>query len=1131
MSSSAVKCELKYEVESTWDPCYLRAKCKELGLESEFHAYQIRLFRSYIGVFCILHTIVTLIHCILISTLSAHKKYIYFDVGIYTGSCLVLILILSINFWKKPIEKHTWIMFVSSALACLSFVCADLTQTLYHHYFHDWQCGSFYDTYIVYMIYLFLPILCIKGAILVGFIVSVMYIFIFVLILSPKINGRESSIGDTSHEIIHYLCINLFGIYFRVVNDMVVRSSFIDRHQFIKEELSLRNAKRQEKLLLNSILPSQFSGLLQKDIINRIILSQQYASTPIRNFNAFRRSMAIQIHSDVSILYADVVNYTHLTTTLTVEKLVTTLHDLYARFDIAAQNYSVQRIKFLGDCYYCVAGLADPDPDHANKAVALGIAMIAHIREVRESQELDINMRIGIHSGSLYAGVIGEAKLQFDVWGPDVTIANVLESTGVPGAVHISAAVLRNLTNRAYPIEMGPEKAKNDPLLQKYGIITYLIQYTSNDVAQVDSLQDINDLMFASPQASKNLTQSLSTVFRQELREEYRKMPIIRFDLKTLYSASNKNISSNPLNKKINWCLTFYDSALEKAYLKQTDYLFKYHMLLAWFIGSSLIYFQILNRSKICIQCFVVDFLLFLSLTALAFIAWYKQICWLRYGKKNIPHSYNRASCAIFRIHEKIQGNLTVRICTYLFVITLNWVLIATIMVSFSIALIKIQIYQKFLLIVKMTCSYAEFILIYIEERIFHYENRDIICFYPWVSTYMIALMIGMSFTFSHIPLLLKTSVALGHVVIYFILIFLQFDFVFHHSTTTDPYFPSEFAHGFLIITTFFVLYLKSRQTEFSKKVNFDWRYELEKKQNDASITNSSIIILLNNILPIHVVDIYINSLSHNELYYESYEMVSVMFAMLTNFELDIKTLRILNEVITQFDVLLLYYKEYYVVEKIKIVNCTYMAACGLDVNFAGATSKPVRAESLDEGKLYGNCQYKIYLVAILLAEKRLSVVSNQDRDEVVFVMASFALDLMQTLASCNKAYNGIIKEHNIIDAMITIGISSGEVMAGIVGASKPHYDIWGDPVNMAARMEMTGLSGHIQVTEESANILKDFGIQCNYRGQTFVKGRGFLPTYFLGIDEDYNFIRVQGSRRPSHSHRSVFISMGSTYT
>jgi len=118
-----------------------------------------------------------------------------------------------------------------------------------------------------------------------------------------------------------------------------------------------------------------------------------------------------------------------------------------------------------------------------------------------------------------------------------------------------------------------------------------------------------------------------------------------------------------------------------------------------------------------------------------------------------------------------------------------------------------------------------------------------------------------------------------------------------------------------------------------------------------------------------------------------------------------------------------------------------------------------------------------------------------KDREEVVFVMASYALDMMRTLAKCNQAYQSIPGDRNILDGSIAIGISSGEVMAGIVGASHPHYDIWGNPVNMASRMESTGLPGNIHVTEESARILHEFGIVCKYRGLTFVKGPRLYTT------------------------------------
>lgn len=92
------------------------------------------------------------------------------------------------------------------------------------------------------------------------------------------------------------------------------------------------------------------------------------------------------------------------------------------------------RIKFLGDCYYCVSGVPEPNPQHARSCVDLGLRMIRDIREVRASRNnLNIDMRIGVHSGSIMSGVIGACKWQYDIWSKDASIANRLETTGVPG--------------------------------------------------------------------------------------------------------------------------------------------------------------------------------------------------------------------------------------------------------------------------------------------------------------------------------------------------------------------------------------------------------------------------------------------------------------------------------------------------------------------------------------------------------------------------------------------------------------------------------------------------------------------------------------------------------------------------
>jgi class 3 adenylate cyclase len=137
----------------------------------------------------------------------------------------------------------------------------------------------------------------------------------------------------------------------------------------------------------------------------------------------------------VSVLFCDLVDFTRFASENAPEATVDLLNRIFSDFDSLCDRFGVEKIKTIGDAYMVVAGLPDPDPEHATKLAGLALEMV-HLVEEKYPQ---FNVRIGIHSGEVVAGVIGKSKFSYDLWGDTVNTASRLESNGLNGRIQVSA--------------------------------------------------------------------------------------------------------------------------------------------------------------------------------------------------------------------------------------------------------------------------------------------------------------------------------------------------------------------------------------------------------------------------------------------------------------------------------------------------------------------------------------------------------------------------------------------------------------------------------------------------------------------------------------------------------------------
>ncbi len=147
----------------------------------------------------------------------------------------------------------------------------------------------------------------------------------------------------------------------------------------------------------------------------------------------------------VTVLFADIVGFTALSSSVPAAELVIVLNDVFSRFDALAERHGLEKIKTIGDAYMVVAGVPEPREDHASAVAAMALDMLDEIESFNAARGTSLGIRIGVHSGPVVAGVIGKRKFIYDIWGDTVNTASRMESTGLPGRVQVSDVTAKAL--------------------------------------------------------------------------------------------------------------------------------------------------------------------------------------------------------------------------------------------------------------------------------------------------------------------------------------------------------------------------------------------------------------------------------------------------------------------------------------------------------------------------------------------------------------------------------------------------------------------------------------------------------------------------------------------------------------
>uniref|UniRef100_A0A8C0JKQ5 Adenylate cyclase type 7 n=1 Tax=Canis lupus dingo TaxID=286419 RepID=A0A8C0JKQ5_CANLU len=941
--------------------------------------------------------------------------------------------------------------------------------------------------FIVFVVYTLLPF-SMQGAIAAGVISSISHLLVLGAIMgaftAPSIQVGLQLLANA----VIFLCGNLTGAFHKHHMQDASRELFTYTVKCIQIRRKLRIEKRQQENLLLSVLPAHISMGMKLAIIERLKERGDRRYMPDNNFH----SLYVKRHQNVSILYADIVGFTRLASDCSPKELVVVLNELFGKFDQIAKANECMRIKILGDCYYCVSGLPVSLPTHARNCVKMGLDMCEAIKQVREATGVDISMRVGIHSGNVLCGVIGLRKWQYDVWSHDVSLANRMEAAGVPGRVHITEATLNHL-DKAYEVEDGHGQQR-DPYLKEMNIRTYLVidprsqqppppsqhlPKPKGDAAlkmraSVRMTRYLESWGAARPFAHLNHRESVSSGETPVTRGRRPKTIPLRRHRTPDRSASPKGRSEDDSYDEEMLSAIEGLSSTRPCCSKSDDF----YMFGFFFVEKGLEREYRLAPIPRARHYFACASLIFVCILLVHVLLMPRMV--------TLGVSFGLVACVLGLVLGLCFAHKFLRCCPARGTLQAISKRVETQpLLRLSLAILTIGSLLSIAIVNLVGPGRGD------GGPSPRAVSRELMpCdLLPYYTCSCILAFVACS-VFLRMSLELKVAMLTVGLVTYLVL----FNISPCWKSDCSDYRPGQPhqdqrnpqvrpqappAHrrdpsptdlkvmiNFYLVLFYVTLIMLSRQIDYYCRLDCLWKKKFKKEHEEFETMENVNRLLLENVLPAHVAAHFIGDKLNEDWYHQSYDCVCVMFASVPDFKVfytecdvnkeGLECLRLLNEIIADFDELLLKPK-FSSVEKIKTIGSTYMAAAGL--------SSPSGTENQDLERQHAH----------------------------IGIMVEFSIALMSKLDGINR--------HSFNSFRLRVGINHGPVIAGVIGARKPQYDIWGNTVNVASRMESTGELGKIQVTEETCTILQGLGYSCECRGLINVKGKGELRTYFVCTD------------------------------